>query len=249
MKASIGVFTLCFDEIEAVHFAYRSLRNHHPDSPIYLNTESNLDYGFLHKYFDNIHTENVEDTQSGLFKFKPGDHVLEQNRLGNKKAVIQLLSRLKKAFSFLNTDYVLMHCPDTLIRGEIKIHGNHNLLGSRVNNYFFKEVNDVIIKYGGRPISAFGAVPAIFKVEKFLQCLRIFQSHNNILDELCDVFYACHSHDIIIPIIFALGGDREEYNPHITECTRNPQWMASHHPILHQFRGFYPKRKTKYSNE
>ena len=66
MKSSIGVFTLCYDEIQAIHFAYQSFRLHHPDSPIYLNTESNLDYDFLHKYFDNIHIENVEDTQRKL---------------------------------------------------------------------------------------------------------------------------------------------------------------------------------------
>jgi len=248
MKSSIGVFTLCYDEIQAIHFAYQSFRLHHPDSPIYLNTESNLDYDFLHKYFDNIHIENVEDTQSGLFKYKPGDHGLKENRDQNKNAVKHLLLRLKKAFAFLDTDYVLMHCPDTLIRGKIKIHGNHNLLGSRVNNYFFKEVNDVILKYGGIEISAFGAVPAIFKVEKFLECLSIFES-NNILDELCDVFYAVYSHDIIIPIIFALGGEIEQYNPDITECTRNPDWLQSKHPIVHQFRSFYPKRKLKYGSE
>jgi len=248
MKSSIGVFTLCYDETQAIHFAYQSFRSHHSESPIYLNTESNLDYNFLHKYFDNIYIENVEDTQSGLFKFKPGDHILEENRSKNKKAVKHLLSRLKKAFSFLETDYVLMHCPDTLIRGEIKIHNNHSLLGSRVNNYFFKEVNDVILKYGGVEISAFGAVPAIFKVEKFLECLKIFES-SNILDELCDVFYAVYSHDIIIPIIFALGGEIEQYNPDITECTRNPDWLRSKHPILHQFRSFYPKRKLKYGSE
>lgn len=244
----LGVYTLCYDEVQAIHFAYNSLRDFYPDSPIYLNSESNLDFNFLKTYFKKIHIENVEDTQSGIFKFKPGDHVLNENRIKNKNAVINLISRLKKAFEFLQSDYVIMHCPDTLVRNKLTIPEGSVLLGSNVNNYFFEDVNNVISNYGGSPISNFGAVPAIFKVEKFLECLKIFES-SNILDELCDVFYAVYSHDIIIPIIFALGGEIEQYNPDITECTRNPDWLRSKHPILHQFRSFYPKRKLKYGSE
>ena len=244
----LGVYTLCYDEVQAIHFAYNSLRAFYPDSPIYLNSESNLDFNFLKTYFKKIYIENVEDTQSGIFKFKPGDHVLNENRIKNKNAVINLISRLKKAFEFLQSDYVIMHCPDTLVRNKLTIPEGSVLLGSNVNNYFFEDVNNVISNYGGSPISNFGAVPAIFKVEKFLECLKIFES-SNILDELCDVFYAVYSHDIIIPIIFALGGEIEQYNPDITECTRNPDWLRSKHPILHQFRSFYPKRKLKYGSE
>ena len=100
----LGVYTLCYDEVQAIHFAYNSLRAFYPDSPIYLNSESNLDFNFLKTYFKKIHIENVEDTQSGIFKFKPGDHVLNENRIKNKNAVINLISRLKKAFEFLQSD-------------------------------------------------------------------------------------------------------------------------------------------------
>ena len=245
----LGVYTLCYDEVQAIHFAYNSLRDFYPDSPIYLNSESNLDFNFLKTYFKKIHIENVEDTQSGIFKFKPGDHVLNENRIKNKNAVINLISRLKKAFEFLQSDYVIMHCPDTLVRNKLTIPEGSVLLGSNVNNYFFEDVNNVISNYGGSPISNFGAVPAIFNVQKFMDCLNKFESNMKMLDDLCSVFYACHSHDIIIPIIFSLGHFREEFNPDITECTRNPNWLDSDHSLLHQFRYFYPNRKTKYSNE
>lgn len=249
MKNKIGFFTLCYDETQALHFAYNSLKSYYPEAPIFLNSESKEDFIFLKKYIKNIHIENVEDTQSGLFKYKPGDHVLEENRIKNKKAVLILLERLEKAINLLQTDYILMHCPDTLVRGKITIPNDSGLLGSRVNNYFFPEINQILLKNRGIEITAFGAVPAIFKSEDFLKAKYIFLQNKNILEELCNNFYAVFSHDIILPILFALIGKQEEYNPEITECTRNFNWITSSHPLIHQFRFFYPHRTSKYKSD
>mgnify|MGYP004060540537 CR=1 FL=1 len=35
----------------------------------------------------------------------------------------------------------------------------------------------------------------------------------------------------------------EKFNPDITECFRNPNWENSKHPLLHQFRKYYPSKE------
>jgi hypothetical protein len=141
-----------------------------------------------------------------------------------------------------------MHCPDTLIRGNLTIPEDSHLLGSRINNYFFPEINNVLSKYNAKTITAFGAVPAIFKTEDFLKAKDIFLKHDELLNEICSKFYAVFSHDIFLPIIFSLINQEEVYNPDIIECSRNQNWISSQHPLVHQFRFFYPKRKNKYNS-
>jgi hypothetical protein len=40
--------------------------------------------------------------------------------------------------------------------------------------------------------------------------------------------------------MFAALGYDEIQNPELTECLRNPNWRNSGHPLLHQFREYYP---------
>ena len=50
-------------------------------------------------------------------------------------------------------------------------------------------------------------------------------------------------YDALLSILFGFIGVEEEFNPDITECFRNPNWENSSHPLLHQFRKYYPSKK------
>ncbi len=62
-----------------------------------------------------------------------------------------------------------------------------------------------------------------------------------ILDELTSSFYAIYAHDVLLPILFALVGEEETFNPDIIECQRDKNWMFRTNPLVHQFREFYDK--------
>ena len=42
-----------------------------------------------------------------------------------------------------------------------------------------------------------------------------------------------------LPLIFALVGEEETFNPDIVECNRNPNWRNTTQPLVHQFKEFY----------
>ena len=81
-----------------------------------------------------------------------------------------------------------------------------------------------------------------FEVKTFLKALEKFRyldATENLLDKLCLEFYAMYAHDVLFPTIFALVGEEEVFNSDVVECTRNPNWKNTSHPLVHQFREYY----------
>jgi hypothetical protein len=238
----------CFDEVEAIDVALTSLRHYYPHESVTLFCEGDAKQ-FEHLLFKyNVKVLQATDTQSKLLK------LCDQNYISGdfenvETAMNVLLSRISLACTWGNSEYMVLHCPDTLIRGNIEIPDGSGLLGSNVNPYFFDKTNEVLIKYGGIPVGAFGAVPAIFNVEDFKKAKKIINKNPTLLRELAESTCYAFSHDIFMSILFSLIGKREEYNPQIVECGRDPNWMNTNCPIVHQFRTFYPKRKTKYNSQ
>ena len=247
LKNELGIFVTCYDEVDAVTYALQTCRIYYPDAPIFLVTESNEDYSPLYS-LGNIFIMHQEDTMSAVLGIRHdnNDFRLPEYQSVIKKAAQALLTRLEMAIPFLNSENIILHCPDTLIRGKLNIPIGTGLLGSTVNKYFCQETNNVLVRYGGIPITSFGAVPAIFNTSDFIKANQIFKNFPHIMDELCYSFYAIFSHDILMPILFSLIGKAETFNPDITECNRNPNWVMSNHPLVHQFRLYYPKRTAKY---
>jgi hypothetical protein len=60
-----------------------------------------------------------------------------------------------------------------------------------------------------------------------------------VIDMLIYEFYAIYAHDLLLPLVFALVGEEETFNPDIVECNRNPEWKNTTHPLVHQFKEFY----------
>lgn len=234
-----------YDETKAIKYAISSLRRFYPDSPIYVTYESDEDFSFLKKDQYTIFNKG-DDTMGPVLGINDENFLTEKNQKNIKIATLAVIERLTKAIEYFDSEYILQHCPDSLIRGKLTIPENTGLLGSRVNQYFSGATNEVLVKYGGIPITAFGAVPAIFNTDDFLKAKDVFLKNENLLDELCKSWYPIFSHDILLPILFSLIGKSETFNPEITECERNPYWQTSNHPLIHQFRLYYPPRTSKY---
>lgn len=244
--SKLGLFVTCFDEVEALRFALNSANNIYNNIPIYINCESKIDLKCLQEDGLNVSINYYEDTLSSVLGVTETTYLTEENQNNLIKATREILERIELSFNFLNSDYVLLHCPDTLIRGTLTIPKESHLLGSRVNIFRWEMVNRLLVENGGVEITHFGAVPAIFRADTFLQGLARLRNIPNFIELLSKAFYVPFSHDIIIPIVFSLVGKTEEYNPDIVECSRNVNWEKTNKPLVHQFREKYPTRKTKY---
>jgi hypothetical protein len=246
--SKLAFMITCFDEVDAIDVALTSLRHFYPDESVCLFCEGNVkDFDFA----ESKHKATVMqgfDSQSPLLKLSDQNYT-KQDAIKVERAVRILIDRITHTAEISGADYILLHCPDTLIRGKATIPEGSGLLGSCVNRYFIEKINQVLIKYGGIPVSFFGAVPAIFNVKDFLKAKEILLNNKDLIEELSDASCYTFSHDIFMSIVFSLIGKKEEFNPEIIECGRSTNWMESGCPVIHQFRCFYPKRTTKYNSQ
>jgi len=241
----LGLFVTCYDEAEAIRFALNSANAYYPHIPIYVNCESKVDLTSLKDDGLNVNINYFDDTLSSVLPISESNYRTEKNQNSIIRATDEILSRIENAIPFLDSEFILLHCPDTLIRGKLTIPSDTQLLGSKINA-FPRNISDILVKHGGCPIYDFGAVPAIFRTESFLKALSIYRSIPNFTKELASNFYAIFSHDIILPILFSLIGEQERFNPEAVHCTINPNWRDSGCPLVHQFREKYPQRTVKY---
>lgn len=248
LESKLGFMVTCYDEVNAIDIAMTSLRHYYPDAPITLFCEK--DYNTFSEVCrkHSIKQGVSEDTQSPLLRLTEENYT-EEDFKKVEKAICEFLFRVDYSSYTTPVEYLCLHCPDTLIRGEIEIPEGSGLLGSRVNQYFPAKLNEVLLKNGGIKVGDFGAVPAILNVSDFQQAYKKILSKPTTIKELAEASCYAFSHDIMMSILFSLIGKREEYNPQIVECGRNPYWMETDCPIIHQFRTFYPKRKTKYKSQ
>jgi hypothetical protein len=240
-----GVLFTCFDEIEAVDYSISTLKQVYPDVKIFLVSEKE-DFSFLEKKYSKIYTTVEEDTMSSTFKITDRNFLEEEHQKNIKTSVEATLKRILKAISYCDTEYLLMMDPDALVRGELNIPNGVKLLGSKVNKPAPIKTNDVLKKVNGSIfLDGWGATPGIFECQTFLKAYNVLIKNEFILDELCKSFYALYAHDFLIPVLFALIGEEESFNPDIIECNRVHEWFYLKNPLVHQFKEFYPKRVNK----
>lgn len=238
----------CFDEVNAIDVALTSLRHFYPEEKVIIFCEGkSKDFAYLENKY-NVEIHQADDTQSPLLRLSEQNYSKEDH-IKVEYAMRVLIDRITITAKQSQSEYILLHCPDTLIRGEIEIPENAGLLGSCVNRYFINNINKVLLRNGGIEVNYFGAVPAIFNVQDFIKAKEILLNTEGLIKELAEASCYSFSHDIFASILFSLIGKREEFNPQIIECGRNTNWMDSGCPIIHQFRTFYPKRTTKYKSQ
>lgn len=246
--SKLAFMITCFDEVNAIDVALTSLRHFYPEEKVVIFCEGNHEDFLYLKEKHNVNVLQGLDTQSPLLKLNEKNYK-EEDFAKVEKAIRVLLGRISFTADYSNSEYILLHCPDTLIRGEIEIPQDSGLLGSCVNRYFIENINKVLVDNGGIEVFYFGAVPAIFSVKDFKKAKEILLNNVDLISKLAEASCYSFSHDIFMSILFSLIGKREEFNPQIIECGRNTNWIESGCPIIHQFRTFYPKRTTKYKSQ
>jgi hypothetical protein len=236
--SKLGIFYTCFDEKKAIEYSLYELKKIYPESKIYLVSEG-IDFSYLENLFENLKSSKEEDTMSATFKITDINFIEEEHQMNIKKCTLATLDRLERAIEYCNSEYILMMDPDSLVRGILNIPDGVKLLGSRVNSGFPQKLKDALAKSGAKVINNWGATPAIFHSNTFLKALNYLRENTYLLDEFTKSFYAIYAHDVLLPILFALVGEEETFNPDIIECQRDKNWKLRTNPLVHQFREFY----------
>lgn len=236
----LGFFFSCYKENRAVENSLSELRKHYPDNPIYLVSDGGSDFNYLKDSYDNLFVSLEEDTMSSTFNITDQNWREEVHQNAIRQATYAVLNRLERAIEYCQTDYILMMDPDALVRGQLNIPEGVKLLGSRVNTGLPVELQVVLSRIpGAKVINCWGATPALFETKTFMDSWSRLKSSPEVMDAFIDSFYAIYAHDVLLPLIFALVGEEETFNPDIVECNRNPNWRNTTQPLVHQFKEFY----------
>ena len=244
----IGLIYNCvFKQKKAFIYSVEKVREVYPDSKLYCVSDGGLDYSFLQD--ENLETTMEDDTLSILKHLNPQNSKQPEMQAAVKKGIAATLDRVERGIKFCgNPEWICVTEPDVLIRGKISYPKGAKLLGTRVNYSWISEeclnnfmgMNSLLGQIEGAiPVVRWGAVPVIFHTETFLKALKVYRDNFELLDKLTEHHYNPGVFDLLFPLIFALVGEEEVYTSEITECLRNPQWMTSNHPIVHQYREHY----------
>lgn len=236
----LGFFFSCYKENRAVENSLSELRKHYPDNPIYLVSDGGSDFNYLKDSYDNLFVSLEEDTMSSTFNITDQNWREEIHQNSIRHATYAVLNRLERAIEYCQTDYILMMDPDALVRGQLNIPEGVKLLGSRVNTGLPVELQVVLSRIpGAKVINCWGATPALFETKTFMTSWSRLKASPEVMDAFIDSFYAIYAHDVLLPLVFALVGEEETFNPDIVECNRNPNWRNTTQPLVHQFKEFY----------
>lgn len=236
----LGFFFSCYKENRAVENSLSELRKHYPDNPIYLVSDGGSDFNYLKDSYGNLFVSLEEDTMSATFNITDQNWREEVHQNAIKQATYTVLNRLERAIEYCRTDYILMMDPDALVRGQLNIPEGVKLLGSRVNTGLPVELQVHLSRIpGAKVINCWGATPALFETKTFMTSWSRLKASPEVMDAFIDSFYAIYAHDVLLPLVFALVGEEETFNPDIVECNRNPNWRNTIQPLVHQFKEFY----------
>lgn len=250
---TVGFLYSVYKEKRATEYSIEQLRKHYPESSIYLVSDGGMDFSYLEKEYGDLKTLLEEDTMSDTFNITAGttgcDYIVGNYREpfyqeAIKKCAYTVLDRVTRAIEYCNyPDWMVMCDPDCLIRGRLNFPDDGKILGSRINCCLPEGYRNILNSIDGAiSISRWGASPCVFEVSTFLRALEKFRyldTTEDLLDKLCKEFYAMYAHDVLFPTLFALVGEEETFNPDVVECTRNPNWRNTQHPLVHQFREYY----------
>ena len=245
---NIGVMMSCFDEVESVSFAIQNFRKYYPDNKIFIFNESKEDYTFLLEKYDNIKIKNDKDTMSFYYKYPIHDvYLLPEFQEKIQEAFLTFLDRINKTIEYTQSEYLILMDPDVLVRGVLNIPSNVNLLGSLRNKGIPLETKKVLQEVEGSIIiDEWGATPGIFKVETFQKAYNKFISIPNLLSKLTKSWSSFYAHDVIIPILFSLIGEKEYLNMDFTECNTDPDWQTNQKKLVHHYKKYYKDVETRF---
>ena len=239
---SVGFFITAHNEIRATEALLINIRNYHPSDPIYLVSDGGYNFEDLicKIGIKNISFKLGSDSLGPTFKVTDKNFTSEESQISIKNAITSFLNRIEDAIEILNVSNVVVMDPDTKIKKNIEFITGPALLGSLVNSHLPSEFNKKLEQFGGVRIERFGANPAIFRTDKFMEGLNSIRKYgDSFFDDLSSVFYGVYAYDLLIPIVLSMAGESEKLNAEIVECKRNRWWRFSTKSIIHQYRKYY----------
>lgn len=238
-----GVFYTCYTEMDAVRNSLDLLYEIYPGIPVLLISDGGSDYSSIEASYTNLRTELSHDSRGLISRIQTETYRREDTQKYMFDSIFTFMDRIERAVDYCKKPYLLIFEPDVLVRGKLRIDENAHLLGSRVNHYHWAKnaINQVLSEIPGSiEVDYYGATPAIIKCDTFRKVINFFRENTHYVKRFCEIDPNFPNYDIFITVFFAALGYREHQNPELTECLRNPFWRASGHPLLHQFREFYP---------
>lgn len=238
---TFNVFFYCYKEQMAIEKSLDSLFSIYPQVSVYLVSYGGYDFSYLEDKHRTLCFHMRPDLRSEISTLTPENFLQEQKQKIMLNSFWGLSEDITKGMLFGQSEFTLIMEPDVLIRGEIKIPSETELLGSLVNEKLWKgnEINKVLEKYKGISVEKYGAVPAIINNKKWMVSYAKIRENPCFVEELCRVSPHVVHTDILIPLVMSLSGTKEVLNNEITECFRDPSWEINGKPIVHQYRKYY----------
>jgi hypothetical protein len=248
VQPELGIFYTCFTEKAAVEYSLESLFKHYPSIPVYLVSDGGTDFKYLESTYPSLRALLEEDTRGCIPSINETNFTTKDSQDKIKHSITTFVDRIERAIHFCNSKYLLIIEPDVLVRGKLNIPKDGKIFGSRVNSGLSDELKSILVQRDDAiVIDTWGVTPALFECKSFKRCSAILKNDKELFDSLCLADYRLAAYDVLLPVMYALIGEHEIFNPDITECMRNPLWQSSTHPLLHQYRAKYQNASDGYT--
>lgn len=222
---SFGVYHQCFNNLKATEYAIREFRMHNPDVPYCLLSDGGEDFSEIaNKY--NCHfvkaSENI------------GTNYLE------KDAAKIYLNRLKNAFIFCDTDYLLTMEDDVLCRGKLILENDFNVAmayvpGNKLRSHILSKC---IEKYSITPnVDWYGACGGSFLNRNIFFDEDKVKLVNQFLEE--DFEPILGSIDEFIVMLYLICGLDCSVNDALGQTHSTPNWQETTLPLIHCYKEMY----------
>ena len=222
---SFGVYHQCYKNFRATEFAISQFRKYNPSVPYYLLSDGGDDFSEIADKYNCYFVRAPENI---------GTTYLE------KEAAKIYLNRLKSAFIFCDTDYILTMEDDVLCRDKLVLHEDFNLAMSYVpgNKLRSRIFTKCIEKYRINP-----------NVDWYGACGGSFLNKNIFFDEekikLIDQFIEedfepiLGSIDEFIVMLYLICGLDCSINEGLGQTHSTPNWRESNLPLIHCYKEMY----------
>ena len=222
---SFSVYHQCFNNKKATEFAISEFRKYNPDISYYLISDGGDDFSEIAKKY-NCHfvlaPENI------------GTNYLEKNQ-----AKIYL-NRLRDAFIFSKTDYLLTMEDDVLCRKSLQLNEDFNLAmsyvpGNRLIPHIFEKS---VKKYNITPnVDWYGATGgSILNKNIFFDPEKV-----SLIDKFMEEDFesSLGSIDQFIVMLYLICGLDCSVNADLGETHRTPNWQNSDLALIHCYKEMY----------
>jgi hypothetical protein len=223
--SNFSIYHQCYKNKKATEFAIQQFRLHNPDIPYYLLSDGGEDFS------------EIASKYNCDFVLAPEN--IGTNYLENDAAKIYL-QRLRSAFEYSKTEYLLTMEDDVLCRGSITIEGGFNLAmsyvpGNKIVSHIFEKV---VRKYNNNPnVDWYGATGGsilnknIFFDDEKLKIVDQFMKE--------DFESSVGSIDQFVVILYLICGLDCSINNGLGETHRTPNWQNTNLPLIHCYKEMY----------